>query len=66
MTSSNPVERELFHGTSPSGAEKICSDGFDRGFAGKNGKCCKNYFTYAWRNLRFVAVKCLAGRQQKS
>jgi len=38
LTSSNPVERELFHGTSPDDAVKICEQGFDRGFAGKNGR----------------------------
>ena len=37
MTSQNPVERELFHGTAIQDANKICSDGFDRSFAGKNG-----------------------------
>ncbi|CAK8690930.1 unnamed protein product [Clavelina lepadiformis] len=36
MSSCKPVERELFHGTSAGDAEKICADGFDRGFAGKN------------------------------
>jgi len=38
LTSSNAVERKLFHGTSPEDAEKICEQGFDRGFAGKNGR----------------------------
>uniref|UniRef100_H2ZC15 Poly [ADP-ribose] polymerase n=1 Tax=Ciona savignyi TaxID=51511 RepID=H2ZC15_CIOSA len=36
MKSAEPVERELFHGTSQQDAEKICGDGFDRNFAGKN------------------------------
>jgi len=38
MTSNKPVERELFHGTSGVDAQKICVQGFDRGFAGKNGR----------------------------
>jgi len=38
MSTDNPVERELFHGTSIMDADKICSDGFDPSFAGKNGK----------------------------
>jgi len=38
FTSPQPVERELFHGTSEEDAKKICAHGFDRGFAGKNGK----------------------------
>jgi len=38
LTSPQPVERELFHGTSEEDAKKICAHGFDRGFAGKNGK----------------------------
>ena len=37
MITNNSAERELFHGTSQSDAEKICADGFDRNFAGKNG-----------------------------
>ena len=37
MKMDGPFERELFHGTSRDDATKICSFGFDRGFAGKNG-----------------------------
>uniref|UniRef100_UPI0005217C40 poly [ADP-ribose] polymerase 12-like n=1 Tax=Ciona intestinalis TaxID=7719 RepID=UPI0005217C40 len=36
MVSSHPVERELFHGTSQNDADTICTDGFNRSFAGKN------------------------------
>jgi len=36
--SNNPVERKLFHGTKDEYADKICEQGFDRGFAGKNGE----------------------------
>ena len=43
MTLSAPPERKLFYGTSPSDAEKICSDKFDRSFAGKNGKCIMHF-----------------------
>ena len=39
MISNHPVERELFHGTDKNGVESILRDGFDRNFAGKNGKC---------------------------
>ena len=39
MISNHPVERELFHGTDKTGVESILRDGFDRNFAGKNGKC---------------------------
>ena len=38
MRSKEPVERELFHGTSSTDAEKICADNFDRSFSGKNGQ----------------------------
>ena len=31
-------ELRLFHGTDHSTAAKICTQGFDRSFAGKNGK----------------------------
>ena len=37
MRSKEPVDRELFHGTDGD-AESICSEGFDKNFAGKNGK----------------------------
>ena len=36
MLSDSPAERELFHGTRS--ADEIYKHGFDRGFAGKNGK----------------------------
>ena len=39
MTTNDPVEKELFHGTSSDDAKNICAHGFDRGFAGKNGLC---------------------------
>ncbi|XP_076799528.1 protein mono-ADP-ribosyltransferase PARP14-like [Clavelina lepadiformis] len=32
-----PATKLLFHGTSADTTEKICKDGFDRSFAGKNG-----------------------------
>ena len=32
-------ERKLFHGCSGDVTEKICHQGFNRSFAGKNGKC---------------------------
>ena len=32
------VERSLWHGTSVECAQQICLRGFDRSFAGKNGK----------------------------
>ena len=38
LISNNLVERDLFHGTNEEDASKICAHGFDRGFAGKNGK----------------------------
>ena len=38
MTSNHPVERELFHGTDQYAIENILQNGFDRNFAGKNGK----------------------------
>ncbi|XP_078489421.1 protein mono-ADP-ribosyltransferase PARP14-like isoform X2 [Ciona intestinalis] len=31
-----PVTRRLFHGTSPESCEKICKEGFNRSYAGKN------------------------------
>jgi len=34
-------ERSLFHGCSRDVAEKICHQGFNRGFAGKHGKLGK-------------------------
>jgi len=33
------LTRRLFHGTSEDVCEKIYTNGFDRSFAGKNGKC---------------------------
>ena len=38
MISNHPVERELFHGTDQYGIENILQSGFDRNFAGKNGR----------------------------
>ena len=38
MITTEPVERELFHGTDAAGIESILQSGFDRNFAGKNGK----------------------------
>ena len=49
LLSSNPVERELFHGTSEEDAIKICQHGFDRGFAGKNGEIVLTTCTIARR-----------------
>ena len=45
MTSNNPVERKLFHGTVSKVVNKICSDKFDRSFAGKNGKQSYQLYT---------------------
>lgn len=41
-SSTTAIERLLWHGTSPDTTDKINSRGFDRGFAGKNGKCTMN------------------------
>ena len=38
MITTQPVERELFHGTDAAGIESILRSGFDRNFAGKHGK----------------------------
>ena len=38
MRSKEPVDRELFHGTASGDVESICSEGFDKNFAGKNGE----------------------------
>ena len=35
---SNTVTKQLFHGTSPDKADKICSAGFDRIYSGENGE----------------------------
>ena len=35
---STPNERILWHGTKADIVEKICKDGFDRGYCGVNGK----------------------------
>lgn len=43
LMTKNPVERKLFHGTSEEDVHKICSFGFDRGFAGKNGEKRKRF-----------------------
>ena len=40
MKTKEPVERELFHGTAADDADRICIDGFDRGYAGRNGEFC--------------------------
>lgn len=38
---SNPVTRELFHGTSADACPKIYKDGFDRSYAGlAHGRKC--------------------------
>ena len=38
--------RELFHGTSSDVCEKIYKDGFNRSFAGKNGKKTKKNWCF--------------------
>ena len=41
-----PVERELWHGTDTASVLSICSKGFNRSYAGKNGELSgwSNYF----------------------
>ena len=48
MISNHPVERELFHGTDKYGIENILQSGFDRNFAGKNGKWPMGFKTVVW------------------
>ena len=38
MRTKEPVDRELFHGTASGDVESICSENFDKNFAGKNGE----------------------------
>ena len=50
MQSKEDASRRLFHGTSSDDIDAICTDGFDRGFAGKNG-------WYLCSQIVFIGVK---------
>ena len=57
MQSNEDASRPLFHGTSSDDVDAICSDGFDRGFAGKNGQyfLCSQIVLVSIKNARFTA-----------